>query len=166
MLRTEKQIKISKEKLRQVELITKKIQESSAIIFYNFSHAENEEIFSLKKELKKVKSEWLVFKNTLFKKALKNDFLNLKNNNAFIFCKDENNQYKTLKILKNFDFKNCLKNRIRGGIYQNNLIDQSTLVEWADLKPKENILNDICNLLFFNTIKFTMLLDQINTNKE
>ena len=161
-----KQIKISKDKLSKVSLITKKIEESCAIIFYNFSYAENEEIFNLKKELKKVKGEFRVFKNTLFKKALHNDSLKLKDNNAFIFCNDQLSQYKLLRILKNFEFRSDLKNRIQGGIYQNTLIDHSTLMEWANLKPKENILNDTCNLLVFNIVKFTMLLDQINNNKE
>jgi ribosomal protein L10 len=44
-------------KQERIELIKKNFKESSAVIFYNFSHAENEEIFSLKKKLREAKSE-------------------------------------------------------------------------------------------------------------
>ncbi|WNE41524.1 MAG: 50S ribosomal protein L10 [Mycoplasmataceae bacterium] len=151
-------------KQETVKLIKKNFEDSSAVIFYNFSQAENEEIFSLKKKLKEVNGEWIVCKNTLFKKAFENKELNIKENNAFIFCKGD--EYKPLKVLKNFEFKKDLDNRIQGGIYQNNLIDQSTLVKWSSLKSRENLLNDFCNLLVFDIVKLTMLLDEMKSNKE
>lgn len=151
-------------KQERIELMKKNFEESSAVIFYNFSHAENEEIFSLKKKLKEVKSEWIVCKNTLFKRALGDDSLSIKENNAFIFCKGD--EYKPLKVLKNFDFRNDLENRIQGGIYKGSLVDQATLTKWASLKSRENLLNDFCNLLVFDIVKLTMLLDGVKNNKE
>jgi ribosomal protein L10 len=53
-------LKIKKQVLKKQEtinLIKKNLQESSAVIFYNFSHAENAEIFSLKRKLREVNSD-------------------------------------------------------------------------------------------------------------
>ncbi len=44
-------------KQEKVEYIRANIHESSAVIFYNFSHADNNEIFLLKKKLKEVNSK-------------------------------------------------------------------------------------------------------------
>jgi large subunit ribosomal protein L10 len=151
-------------KQEQIQFIKKNIQESLAIVFYNFSHAENEEIFLLKKKLRETNAQWFVFKNTLFKKALQNDNLNIKENNAFIFCKSD--EYKPLKVLKDFNFKKDFKNRIHGGIYQGNLVDGSTVSQWSNLKSKENALNDFCNILIFEIVKLTFLLDLIKIGKE
>lgn len=66
-------------------------------------------------------------KNTLFKKALQNDNLKIKDNNAFVFCKKD--EYKPLKMLKDFNFRKDLKDRIQGGIYEGNLVDGATVTQ-------------------------------------
>lgn len=151
-------------KQEQVQFIKKSIEESSAVVFYNFSHAENEEIFVLKRKLREVGAEWFVCKNTLFKKALQNEELKVKDNNAFIFCKKD--EYKPLKMLKDFSFRKDLNDRIQGGIYEGNLVDGTTVTKWASLKPKENVLNDFCNILVFEIVRLTFLLDSMKINKE
>ena len=119
-------------KKKKIQIIKENISESSAIIFYNFSSAENEEISLLKKQLKKVGAGWFIFKNTLFKKSLDelinvND-INISENNAFIFCKED--KYEPLKVLKHFDFQRDLeKNRIQGGIYDGIFVKVDELVK-------------------------------------
>lgn len=160
-------LKIKKQVLKKqetIELIRKNLQESSAVIFFNFSRAENQEIFSLKRKLREVNGDWIVCKNTLFKKAIEDNSLEVKQNNAFIFCKGD--QYKPLKILNNFDFREEFKGRIQGGIYENKFVNKETLVKWSNLKSRESLLNDFCNLLVFDIVKLTMLLDGIKSNKE
>ena len=46
-----------------VQDISNNFSQSKAVIFYNFHHVENREIFRLKKELKKVGGQWKVYKN-------------------------------------------------------------------------------------------------------
>jgi ribosomal protein L10 len=53
-------LKIKKQVLKKqetIKLIKKNLQESSAVIFFNFSNVENEEVFSLKKKLREVNSD-------------------------------------------------------------------------------------------------------------
>jgi len=53
-------LKIKKQVLKKqetIELIKKNLQESSAVIFFNFSCAENQEIFSLKRKLREVNGD-------------------------------------------------------------------------------------------------------------
>lgn len=54
MLTVKKQVL---KKQEQVQFIKKSIEESSAVVFYNFSHTENEEIFLLKRKLKEAGAE-------------------------------------------------------------------------------------------------------------
>src|SRR3954466_15477842 len=87
-----------------VQDIQSNFQTAKAVIFYNFHQVENREIFQLKKELKKVGGHWKIYKNNLVVKALPNYSLQLKQANAFIFCRDD--QYKPLGILAKFNKEN------------------------------------------------------------
>src|SRR5918912_648837 len=90
------------QKQKMVQEIQANLQNSKAVIFYNFHHIDNEKLFALKKELKKVGGRWKVFKNTLIRQALmdKKD-LKLEKANALIFCQQD--EYQPLKILNKFD---------------------------------------------------------------
>ncbi|CAJ0926629.1 21602_t:CDS:10 [Entrophospora sp. SA101] len=70
---------------------------------------ENEDIFALKKELKKA--------------------------NAFIFCHQD--EYKPLSILHQFNKENADIKRFHGGIYEQKLISNELLEKWANLPSKE-----------------------------
>jgi large subunit ribosomal protein L10 len=103
---------IQKEKI--VQEIQNNLQNSKAVIFYDFHHIENENLFLLKKNLKKIGGFWKVYKNTLIKRALssKKD-LEFQQANALIFC--QNDEYQPLKILNDFDQENFEKSKIKGG---------------------------------------------------
>ena len=45
---------VTRQKQVAIQNIKNDFQQAQAVIFYNFHHTENQEIFQLKKELKKV----------------------------------------------------------------------------------------------------------------
>jgi ribosomal protein L10 len=105
--------------------IQNNFQQAKAVIFYDFHQAENEEIWQLKKELKKTGSCWKVYKNNLVKKALPKFGLPLQQANALIFCYED--EYKPLNILARFNKKDPHLKRFHGGIYNQNLVTNMLL---------------------------------------
>jgi len=139
-------------------------QQARAVIFYNFHQAENREIFKLKKELKKVGGQWKVYKNSLVEKALPDYSLKLKQANAFIFCQEDG--YKPLNILQQFNKKHADIKRFQGGIYDHELITDTLLEKWAKLPSKEVLINTLCYYLNFQTRRLVNILEKIKSAKE
>ncbi|CAI2198259.1 3422_t:CDS:2, partial [Funneliformis geosporum] len=76
-----------------VKSIQSDFQQSKAVIFYNFHQVENQDLFKLRKELKKLRQA-----------------------NAFIFCQDD--EYQPLSILNQFNKEHSSIKRFQGGIYE------------------------------------------------
>ena len=108
-----------------VQNIKNDFQQAKAVIFYNFHQVENRELFQLKKELKKVGGRWKVYKNSLVEKALSNYSLELKQANAFIFCRED--EYKPLSILNQFNKEHSDIKRFQGGIYEQKVVENTLL---------------------------------------
>lgn len=142
-----------------IQNIKNNFQQAKATIFYNFHQARNEEIFCLKKELKKYGAFWKVYKNTLVKKALLNYPLDLKLANAFIFCVED--EYKPLSILDQFNQDNNDIRRFQGGIYEQKIVERVLLEKWAKLPSKEVLMNNLCYYLTFQVRKLTEVLEKI-----
>ena len=150
------------------ELIVRDIQtnfqQARAVIFYNFHQAENRKIFKLKKELKKVGGQWKVYKNSLVEKALPDYSLELKQANAFIFCQED--EYKPLSILNQFNKEHSNLKRFQGGIYEQKLIANTLLEKWANLPSKEVLMNTLCYYLNFQTRRLVNILEKIKATQE
>lgn len=147
-----------------VQEIRNDFQQAKAVIFYNFHHTENRELFRLKKELKKVGSHWKVYKNNLVMKALPDYSLELKQANAFIFCQED--EYKPLSILNQFNKKNSNIKRFQGGIYEQKLVANTLLERWASLPAKEVLISTLCYYLNFHTRRLINVLEKIKSAKE
>jgi len=139
-------------------------QQARAVIFYNFHQAENREIFKLKKELKKVGGQWKVYKNSLVEKALPDYSLELKQANAFIFCQED--EYKPLSILNQFNKEHSNLKRFQGGIYEQKLIANTLLEKWANLPSKEVLMNTLCYYLNFHIRRLVNVLEKIKSIRE
>lgn len=136
---------------------------SKAVIFYDFHHIDNEELFQLRKKLRKVGSLWKVYKNNLIKRALtepKEDW-KVQQANALIFCQSE--EYEPLRILNQFDQANREKSSIKEGWYQQKRISGSTLTNWAQLPSRDELLWTFKLLSFSHLIKLTRSFNQIVT---
>lgn len=153
------------QKEKTVQEIQTKMQDSKAVIFYNFHNIDNETLFALKKDLKKANCFWRVYKNTLIRRALTNKKdLEFQQASALIFC--QNDEYNPLKILNKFDQEHFEKSKIKGGWYEKNYVPGQTLSKWAKLPSKPELLQTLCYYLQWNLRKFTYLLSEIQKNKE
>ena len=154
---------IQKQKI--VQEIQNNIQSSKAVIFYNFHHIDNEKLFTLKRELKKVGSYWKVYKNTLIKRALMSrKELKLEQASALIFCQQD--EYKPLKILNKFDQEFHEENKIKGGWYEESYRSGEILEEWAKLPSKKELLQSLCYYLNYNLHRMANLLGQLKNQSK
>lgn len=155
----------SSKKQAAVQDIQNNFQKANAVIFYNFHQAENRELFELKEKLRKVGGYWKVYKNNLVKKALpEHSSLNLKKANAFVFCQDD--EYKPLTILNQFNRKNSNIKRFQGGIYEKKIVESAILEKWANLPSKEILVNTLCYHLSLHNRRFVNILEKIKSTKE
>lgn len=155
---------VTSQKQSIVKSIQNDFQQAKAVIFYNFHKAENQELFKLKKELKKVGVRWKVYKNKLVEKALPDYSLKLKQANAFIFCQDD--EYKPLSILNQFNKEHSGIKRFQGGIYEQNLVTEVLLEKWAKLPSKEILISTLCYYLNFHTRRLVNILEKFKSAKE
>ena len=153
------------QKDKTVQEIQTKIQDSKAVIFYNFHSIDNENLFVLKKDLKKTGCFWRVYKNTLIKRALTNKKdLEFQQASALIFCQKD--EYQPLKILNKFDQEHFEKSKIKGGWYEENFVSGQTLNKWAKLPSKPELLQTLCHYLQWNLRKLVYLLGEIQKKKD
>ena len=154
---------IQKQKI--VQEIQTNLQNSKAVIFYNFHHIDNENLFLLRKKLQKVGGYWKVYKNTLIRRALqdKKD-LALEQASALIFCQED--EYQPLKILNKFDQKYHKENKIKGGWYNEDYVPGATLMEWAKLPSKPELLQTFCYYLSYNLRRMVNLLEQLKNKNQ
>ena len=155
---------VTPQKRAIVQNIKSDFQQAKAVIFYNFHHAENREIFRLKKELKKVGGGWKVYKNNLVKKALSNYSLKLRQANAFIFCHGD--EYKPLNVLNQFNKEHSSIKRFQGGIYEQKLVTDTLLEKWAKLPSKEVLISTLCYYLNFHARRLVNVLEKVKSVKE
>jgi len=142
-----------------VQDIQNNFHNSKAVIFYNFHQTEDRDIFRLKKELKKVGGYWKVYKNNLVEKALSNYALQLKQANAFIFCRDD--EYKPLIILNQFNKEYSNIRRFQGGIYNQQIVKNTLLEKWANLPSKEVLMSTLCYYLNWQTRRLVRILEKL-----
>ena len=158
---------IPKQKI--VQEIKSNLQSSKAVIFWNFRYVDNEKIFALKKELKKVGGFFKVYKINLVKRALeKQENLDFQQPTALIFCQAD--EYQPLQILGKFEQENYEEKvpnaklkKIEGGWYENNFVAAETLQQWAKLPSKKELLQTFCYYLQWNLRKLSALLHSIAT---
>jgi ribosomal protein L10 len=107
---------------------------------------------------------WKVYKNSLVEKALADYSLQLSQANALIFCQTD--EYKPLNILNQFNQEHSSIKRFQGGIYNQQLVENSLLEKWAKLPSKEVLMNTLCYYLNFHTRRLINLLESVKLKQE
>jgi ribosomal protein L10 len=79
--------------------------------------------------------------------------------NALIFCQQD--EYQPLKILDKFDQEHYEENKISGGWYEENYVSAQTLVQWAKLPSKMELLQNLCYYLTYHLRRLVNLAEQI-----
>lgn len=131
------------EKQKTIDQIHSQITSAKATFVVQFQGLDVKDLSSLRKELKAIGSDFKIYKNNLFIRALKDsNFTSLENAltgpNAFIFGFE--NELNTAKVLADFAKKNKLL-KLKAGIFENKVINNEELMTIASLPPKEILLS-------------------------
>jgi large subunit ribosomal protein L10 len=136
------------EKEELVSQIKEYVDNSSAIYFVDYAGVNVEDINALRKEFRKEKVSYKVFKNTLFKKAVAEDGYNnlddmLKGMTGYAFVKD--NVSVPAKIIKKYNDvpANAGKFTLKGCYIEKQFYSGNKLNELANLPTKNDVIAGI-----------------------
>ncbi|MFV0424845.1 MAG: 50S ribosomal protein L10 [Bacilli bacterium] len=133
--------KIIKQKSEAVDVISKKIEESTSVIIVNYKGLGVSDMTELRKELRNEGVEFKILKNNLVRRAaakLELDYLeeHLTGANAIAFSGNIVEPAKILaKYAKEFDFF-----EIKGGVVENAYADSTMINELASIPNMEGLL--------------------------
>ena len=94
----------------------------------------------------------------MVEKALPAYSLELKQANALIFCQED--EYKPLSILRQFNQEHSSIKRFQGGIYEQKLVTDTLLESWAKLPNKEVLVGNLCYYLTWQTRRLIKILEK------
>lgn len=159
----------AQEKVEKVDEIKSKLAKATAFYVAKYDGLTVEHLSKLRKDLRTSNSEFTVFKNTLFKLAIKDteyaakfDSL-LKGANAIaISYADATATAKSL-----FDFSsNNNKLVIKGCMFENQFFGSEKISIIKDLPSKSTLLSMLANVLNGPMAKLARTLDALKTTKE
>lgn len=150
-------------KVSQAAEFKKKLEDSGAFFVYNFHNWDHQTFLELKKNLKSNNGFVKIYKNRIAEKALGQKF-SLKNNNAFVFCSDDND-LKNLKLVYRTALAQNQSEPFEWGIYNGKMVDKTTLQSWSKLQGKEQIVLQIFDSLTYSLHKLKDFINQIKEEK-
>ncbi|MDI6591529.1 MAG: 50S ribosomal protein L10 [Patescibacteria group bacterium] len=171
---------LTKERKKKIiEDLIEKIKKKKALIFVNFSGLKVKDLSELRKELKKVSSEFKVAKKTLLNLALKEKKLKIEPKKligeiALVFgYKDE---ISPAKVVYNFSKTNP-NLKILGGFIEDKYQEAEEIIGLAQLPTREELLTELLgsisapisnfiNVLRANLKNFVYILSQIKVNQQ
>ena len=132
--------KILEQKKNIVKEIVDKLKKSESVIIFQYQGMTVEELSSLRRELREVKADVKVYKNTLLKRAADELKLNLddflEGPNAILFGET---LLEPIKIVSEFA-KNHEKLDIRVGVISGSVADLNAIKEYASIPSREGLL--------------------------
>ena len=165
---------VKKEKELKVEELTNKIKRNSGIVLTEYQGLTVAEISDLRSQLRNIKCEYTVVKNTLSRIALKNvgleDFSKYFEGPTAITI-ENGDPVAPAKILMNFA-KTHAKLKIKAGVLENKVISASEIKVLSELPSKEVLIamllgtiqapiRNLVNVLAANIRSIVYVLDAI-----
>lgn len=135
------------EKAKVVDEIRSKVDDAAAMVVTQYSGLTVEMLGKLRNELRKENVEYKVYKNTLFKLALKDtklEGLSDKFTGPTGVAFSYNDPVITAKVMKKFmaeDEKEAFK--IKGGMVEGSLLSKDQVMALADLPSREELLSQV-----------------------
>lgn len=138
----------SKANLEAVEMLTKKIGESKAIVFVDYKGISVNEDTKLRVEARKAEVDYFVAKNRLFQIALKNCGIDVETKEltegTTSFALGKEDGIAPSKLI--YDFAQQFRGEklvIKGGIIEGKLVDKATIEALAKLPSRPEMLGMI-----------------------
>lgn len=131
---------IIEKKAQTVEEIASKIKDSAGVVFVDYRGLTDEEITSLRRNLRKNSADMKVYKNTLTKRALDSLNINLdecvSGPSAMVYSTDA---VAPIKIVTNFA-KDHEALSVKGGLVDGNVTSLSELAQLATIPSRDGLL--------------------------
>lgn len=152
-----------------VKKITKKVEDSEAVILFTYQGLAVEDMVKLRRKLREVDSEIKVYKNTLVKLALGDLKLDLDEflagPNAILFGK---NLLDAIKVLDTFAKENKVVD-IKAGVIKGDIVSLDTIKEYATIPSMEGLLTMLAGGMIEHvknlSISLNLFADQLEENK-
>ncbi len=151
------------QKEQSVEFIKGKLKDSPAVYIVNYQGTDVEKLTALRKDFRENGSEMIVVKNTLTTIAAKAigfegmaDYLS--GPTALVFC--ESDIVAPAKVLEEFTKKNK-KFKIKGGLVEGQVIDDSGVKRMASIPPREVLLSQLLGVLIGPVTGFVRVLNGV-----
>lgn len=152
-----------------VKKITKKVEDSEAVILFTYQGLAVEDMVKLRRKLREVDSEIKVYKNTLVKLALGDLKLDLDEYlagpNAILFG---NNLLDAIKVLDTFAKENKVVD-IKAGVIKGDIVSLDTIKEYATIPSMEGLLTMLAGGMIEHvknlSISLNLFADQLEENK-
>ena len=156
-------------KSQVVAEIVEKLQKSSSTIVVDYKGLTVEEVTELRKKMREAGVEYKVYKNTLVRRAAKevgiaefNDEL-LVGTNAIAFGYDD--PIAPARVIKEFMDAHP-KMQLKMGVVEGEFYNESQIVEFANIPPREVLLAKLLGSLKAPMSNFVYLLDALVKKQE
>ncbi len=158
--------KVLEQKQEIINEISKNIQESQAVIFFEYTKLSVVELTELRRALRETDSEFKVYKNTLTTRALNGLEIDLKEHlvgpKAMAFGKDV---VAPIKVLSDFQKKHKTL-EMKVGIIEGNIATIDTLNELSTIPSREGLLTQLAAGLMGTVRDLSICLDLHGQNLE
>ncbi|MCL2859725.1 MAG: 50S ribosomal protein L10 [Oscillospiraceae bacterium] len=155
-------------KEKQVKELAEKIKASKVVLLTDYRGINAEDITKLRAELRGIKTEYLVIKNNITRRALKEckiDGLDdcLIGPTAIIMCEEE--YLAPIKSIYNY-VKDHDFYKIKGGVIEGKVSDENEITVLAQLPSREELIAKLAGALLGNITKLAIALDAVKVQKE
>lgn len=159
---------IIKQKEEEVKKLAEKMKDASLVLLTDYRGINVSDVTALRKAVREVGGEYLVIKNNITRRALKEcgiDTLDevLTGPTAVIIAQEE--YLPSLKAIYNFAKNNDFY-KIKGGVLEGKVSSVEELTTLAQLPSREELIAKLAGCLLANVSKLAATLDAVRVKKE
>ncbi len=162
---SEKNINIKKE---EVSKLAEKMKDAKLILLTDYRGINVSDVTELRTNLRNQKSEYMVIKNNIIKRALKTCEIEgldevLEGPTALIITNED--YLEPTKTIFNFTKKNDFY-KIKGGVIEGKVMTADEIIALAKLPSRNELISMLAGALLGNISKFAVALEQVRLQKE
>lgn len=154
------------QKAEIIDVLTGEFKDSQAVVVCDYKGLTHKELETLRNEARANNTKVQVAKNTLVTVAVRNAELGdieLSGTNIFLWSED---QISACKVADKFASANKDKFAIKSGIIEGNIADLNTVMAFAKLPSREELLGMLAATWMAPVTNFTIGLDALRKKKE
>jgi len=161
--------KIIAQKEEEVKKLAEKIKSSKVVVLTDYRGITVEQVTKLRADLRAVKAEYIVIKNNITRRALKEAGVEgieesvLEGPTALIIGQEE--YLSPIKALYAFVKENDFY-KIKSGIVEGKVSSAEEIITLAKLPSREELIAKLAGALLGNITKLAIALDQVKAQKE